>query len=88
MEENNKKDVPYVVYESTMARMERISARLWVVILVTLTLLVMTNIAWMCYENQFEESTTTIEAEQETANGGSNYLVNGNYGKTESENNH
>ena len=48
-------------------------------------LLVGSNIAWIYYENQFEDSitTTTIDATQEGS--GNNTVVGGDYG-TKSEN--
>ena len=55
--------VPYVVHESAMARAERHSKRLWIVVLVLIGALIGTNLAWIIYESQFEvveETTTTI----------------------------
>lgn len=79
--------VPYIVYESAQARMERVSRRLWITVILLIALLVATNGAWLWYESQFE----TITVEQEL-NGGpgeitrSNMLVVGdNYGIRTSE---
>ena len=79
--------VPYIVHESAQARMERISRRLWITVIILIALLVVTNGAWLWYESQFE----TITVEQEL-NGGpgeitrSNMLVVGdNYGIRTSE---
>lgn len=80
----NKKDVPYIVYESMATRLERTIERLCLLIALLIILLVGSNIAWIYYENQFEDVSTTIEAEQESGVG-SNYVVNGDYGKTESK---
>lgn len=62
-------DIPYIVHESAMARMERQLKRLWITILVLIVLLVSTNAAWLYFESQFEDvvTTTTIEAEQDGA---------------------
>lgn len=50
---NNEPDftrcVPYIAYESEMARMERIVKRLWVVLLAAVLLLAGTNAAWMWF---------------------------------------
>ena len=87
------KDVPYIVHEADMARMERANKRLWIVILTLIVLCVGSNIAWICYESQFEEvSTTTVEQEVETEDGG-DAIVNGTgemtiNGKGEAESNH
>ena len=67
--------VPYIVHESSMARMERQVKRLWITILVLIFLLVGTNAAWLYYESSFEDSvTTTYEAD---ATDGGNAIING-----------
>ena len=69
--------VPYVVHESAMARAERhTKALIWVIVLL-IVLLVVSNGAWLWYENQFEvveETTTTIT--QDNADGYNNYIGN------------
>lgn len=57
--------VPYIVHESSMARMERQIKRLWITVLVLIAMLVATNGAWIWYESQFSDIETTIEAEQD-----------------------
>ena len=57
--------VPYIVHESSMARMERQIKRLWITILLLIAMLVVTNGAWIWYESQFSDIETTIEAEQD-----------------------
>lgn len=67
--------VPYIVFEAEMARMERIVKRLWALLLIVVLLLVATNVAWIEYEKQFEDvSTTEIEAQ---ADDGGNAIING-----------
>lgn len=61
--------VPYVVHESDMARLERTSRRLWIVLLVLIVLLAGSNGAWIYYESQFAEETTTVEQDIETGDG-------------------
>lgn len=80
-------DVPYIVHESAQARQERTIKRLWVLCIIIFAALVISNGMWIYYESQFETTTTQIEAEQETQDGGNNYIVNGNYGETESKDN-
>jgi len=63
----NEKDVPYLVYEGTMARMERTIHRLWTLAVLLVILLVGTNIAWICYESQYEDVTVTQDVD--TGNG-------------------
>lgn len=84
-EHNKVADIPYIVHESTMARMERQLKRLWITILVLIVLLVGTNGIWIWYESQFEDvvtTTTTIEADatdggSAIANGDGSVVVNG-----------
>ena len=46
---NEPENVPYIVYESSMARMERQIKRLWITVLVLIVMLVATNGAWLWY---------------------------------------
>lgn len=70
----DKKDVPYIVYEGTMARMERTIERLWILIILLIVLFVGSNAAWVYYESQFEETTTTVT--QELESDGGNAIIN------------
>lgn len=79
-------DVPYIAHESAQARQERTIKRLWILCIIMFVALVVSNTAWVYYDSQFETSITKIQAEQD-AQGGNNYVVNGNYGETESNNN-
>ena len=75
--ESRKTSIPYVEYESAMARSDQNSKRMWIVILVLILALIGTNLAWIVYGSQFdvvEETTIT----QENENGYNNYI--GNYG--------
>ena len=65
--QNAPESVPYIVHESSMARMERQIKRLWITILTLIFLLVGSNCIWLYYEMSFEDvvTTTTIEAEQD-----------------------
>lgn len=78
-------NVPYIVHESAMARMERTNKRLWITILTLISLLVGSNCVWIWYENQFEE----IEIVQENADGYNSFIGNDGdivYGETNGEN--
>lgn len=71
------KDVPYIVFESEMARMERVIKRLFVLMIVSVALLVGTNIFWIYYESQFEEVVTTQEVTQDVDSGdGGDAIIN------------
>lgn len=65
------KDVPYIVHESEMARLERIIKRQFVLIVVALCFLVGTNVCWIWYEDQFIDEVTVT---QENGDGYNNYV--------------
>jgi hypothetical protein len=83
----NKPDsVPYVVHESTMARMERQTKRLWITILVLIFLLVGTNCAWLWYESQFETIEESYQEVIQEADNGENHFVGGDIiGETDNQ---
>lgn len=66
--------------------MERTNTRLWIVILVLIGLLLATNLGWVYYESQFQVSTTETQIEQDTSDGGYNYIVGGDYNGTSEDN--
>lgn len=55
--EKEKTSVPYIVYEGEMARSERRDKRQWIVIIVLIAALLVSNIGWLIYESQFETYT-------------------------------
>ena len=63
----NNTPVPYIAYESTMARMERANKRSFIIIIILIIALIATNAGWIIYESQFEtvETSTSIEAKQD-----------------------
>lgn len=67
------KDVPYIVFESEMVRLERIIKKLFVLIVVLIVLLFGTNIYWIWYENQFIDEVTVT---QDNTDGYNNYVGN------------
>lgn len=69
MKTEDIKDVSYIVYESTLARFDRVIKRLWIVILILVFLLVGTNIGWLYYESQFETVEETQMVDQDTEGG-------------------
>ena len=67
------KDVPYIVYESEAARHERTVKRLLTALLITILLMVGTNMAWLYVFNQYDITSEEITVEgQEAAN--ANYM--------------
>ena len=83
-EHNKVADIPYIVHESAMARMERQLKRLWITILVLIVLLVGTNAAWLYFESQFED--VYQEVVQEADNGTNNFVGGDIYGETDNQN--
>ena len=84
---NQPISVPYVVYESAMARAERQAKRLISIIILLIVLLLGSNLGWLIYESQFEDYVITQEVEQEADNG-ENHFIGGDYiGETKSKNN-
>ena len=75
--------VPYIVHESSMARMERQIKRLWIALIVVIAMLFASNAGWLIYESQF--ATISYEQDGEGINnvniGEQGDLING----TESE---
>lgn len=53
----NEKDilsVPYIVYESSVSRLERTIKRLFILIILLILCLVGTNVAWTIYTSQYD----------------------------------
>lgn len=74
------------VLESQGSRLERTNKRLFIVTIILIIVLLVTNGLWITYETQFE--TISIEAEQEADGDSNNYIVGGNYGwETEGQDN-
>ena len=82
--QNAPESVPYIVHESSMARMERQIKRLWITILVLIFLLVGTNAAWLYYESQWE--TVYQEVTQEADTGTNNFVGGDVIGETDYQN--
>ena len=71
MEQQN---IPYFAHEGIMARMERTIKRLWVLCIVLIILLAGSNAAWLLYESQFEDESTTVT--QELNSDGGDAIIN------------
>lgn len=75
-----KKDVPYYVYDIETARHERTVKRLLIMLLISILLIVGSNMAWLYVFNQYDFSSEsyTVESDDE---GISNILNAGNDGE-------
>lgn len=63
MESNN--NVPYIVFEGECARHERTVKRLLIALLITIALLVVSNMAWLYVFNQYDISSEVVTVENE-----------------------
>lgn len=59
-------DVPYIVHESQIARLERVNKRFFILVICLLVALIVTNGAWLWYESQFTDEVYTVEAQTDT----------------------
>ena len=81
MEENSNTTIPYLVYESTMARMDRNIKRLIIALIICIIVIFASNAywlyAWMQYDYSGEE--ITVDSADGIANyiGGSGGIING-----------
>ena len=53
-------NIPLAAHESAMARAERTTRRLCALILTLILLLFASNLAWVLYENSFEDETQIV----------------------------
>ena len=75
--QNAPESVPYIVHESSMARMERQIKRLWIAVIVAVCLLFASNAAWLYAWCQYDYSSDEIVVEQDAQDGGNaNYIGN------------
>ena len=77
----NREQIPYIVHEGAMSRMERVNKRLIAIIVLLIVLFVGSNIAWMVYESQFEMCNVEQDVDQENEQG-NNIFVGGDLNGT------
>ena len=82
--------VPYIVHESSMARMERQVKRLWISLIVAVCLLFASNVAWLycwCQYDYSSEEIVTVDGKDGIANyiGNDGDIVNGENNGSETE---
>jgi hypothetical protein len=66
------KDIPYIAFESEMARHERTVKRLLIALALAIVMLFVSNVAWLWFFNQFDYATETVS--QELDSGNANYI--------------
>lgn len=80
---NENQNVPYLMHEADMARMERANKRLWILLIILACFLVGTNAAWIVYESQYQAVEVSQEVEQDADGSGTNSFIGGDsYGGT------
>ena len=53
-DKNNPNNVPYIVFEGEMSRMERIIKRLWIAVIILAAVIAVSVIGFVWYESQYE----------------------------------
>lgn len=71
--DKNPANVPYVVHESTVARMERIIKRQWIALIVAIALIFGCNAIWLYAWCQYDYSSEEIIVDAED-DGTANYI--------------
>ena len=69
--DNNSDNVPFIVYEGTIARFERTIKRLIIVLGITILLLFASNALWIYEWNQYDYEDISID---NTDGGNANYI--------------
>lgn len=77
MEDN--KVVSYLAFESAQARIERCNKRLWVLCIILMLSLILSNCGWLYYESQFEYAECTEVTQDCDCSGGSAVINDGVY---------
>lgn len=74
------------IYEGEAVRMHQANKRLFILSVILIIVLFVSNGAWVWYSSQFE--TIQIEADQQADGDSNNYIIGGDYGgQTEGEGN-
>ena len=82
-----KDPVPYIVYESTVARFERTVRRLITVVIIAVVMIVTSNAAWLYAWNCYDYATEKVTVDAEST-GNANYIGTSgviNNGESDSE---
>ena len=84
---NDMAVMPIAQHEKDQSRLMGIIKSLVTVIVILIVLLVGSNVAWLVYENSFEDYVTTQDVEQDADNDTNNFVGGDYYGKVEDKNN-
>lgn len=61
----NQTQVPYIVHEGIVVRLERQLKRMWIAIIVAVVALLGCNVAWLLYLNQYDFQSYEVEYTQD-----------------------
>lgn len=75
MNNDNEKTVPYIVYEGEQARNERHIKRLVIALIVAVTLIFASNLAWLIAWCQYDYTLESVEIDN-SGGGNANYIGN------------
>lgn len=67
------RQIPYIAFESEMARHERTIKRLLVALVASILLLFISNVAWLWFFNQFDIESETVQLDSSN-NGTASYI--------------
>ena len=73
--ENQNVSVPYVVHEATVARQERQIKRMWIALIVAISMIFLMNMAWIGAWTSYDYSSEEIIVEQDAQDGGNNNYI-------------
>ena len=76
--QNAPESVPYIVHESSMARMERHIKRLWIALIISVCLLFAVNAAWLYCWIQYDYLSETEEYIYQQDGEGTNIIGDSN----------
>ena len=62
---DEKRDIPYIVHEGAMARMERSNRRLLIALAISMVVMLLNNIAWLVYDHASQNITQEYTSETE-----------------------
>lgn len=63
--EQEQKQIPYIAFESALARAERTNRRLFILCVILALMLLVTNGCWIYYEQQFEDVVVTQDVKSD-----------------------
>lgn len=73
---NENRDVPYIVYEGSMARTERHIKRLVIALIVAIIMICISNLAWLYLWNSYEYVGDSQAVTVDSDGGNANYIGN------------